>query len=206
MFPLIRLEVRWRRFRLPWEIFLVSLYRQPAVYDIIILFPSHINKPSPSLSAHLFSHHAWPPSLSLPLLPSLILSLSPLWRFSAIASRHLRSNRLLPLSKYFSSLSLDFPPTFFLCRLISSPPSSPLTYQRGQASLFCLKVTRSIWSCCRDTWGNLLAGGRCEESGVDSSGPLVTPDDPVKVATCCLYSWAATVCFKIQQTTCCNLI
>ena len=114
-----------------------------------------------------------------------------------------------PLSKHFSSLSISLP--HFFCAVLSpalpsSSYSSPLTYQRGQASLFCLKVTRSIWSSCRDTWGNLFAGGRCEETGVDSSGPLVTPDDRVKVATCCSYTWAATVCFKIQQTTCCNLI
>lgn len=147
----------------------------------------------------LLPSHSPPPfpySLSISSLTILGHRLSP----SSFKPPPPPSPNISPLSR--------FPSHIFSCAVLSPalPSSSPLTYQRGQASLFCLKVTRSIWSCCRDTWGNLFAGGRCEETGVDSSGPLVTPDDPVKVATCCSYSWAATVCFKIEQTTCCNLI
>lgn len=76
----------------------------------------------------------------------------------------------LPLSQIFLCSSW-FLPTFFCLHIFSSPsllPPSHLSESAGQP--FCLKVTQSIWSCCRDTWSNLFAGGRCEETGLRPSG------------------------------------
>ena len=145
-------------------------------------------------TSHLFRYRlsymallcSTPPSLSHLLILS-ISSKAHLLLFSLTSPD--QSSQLFPVFLILFTFVLNISAVLYSLPHIFFPISSvlplPSHLSGGCRPAFCLKVTRSIWSCCRDKQFILRRGGG--GGGSPDPGPLVPPDSVPCQGRCLLF-------------------